>query len=139
MRKALLAMLLSTAGSWACSCAGWPSAKGAWAESPLVFVGSVTKIQNGNVGGAVAGGEMYWGEQSVWVRVDEAFKNTKIGESLRLEQPGHNCAPKFRAGDRVLFYLPDEYPVGGDRDAMDIVLTLPVAACGGGAKAARLQ
>jgi hypothetical protein len=47
----------------------------------------------------------YKGRQTVWVKVDEAFKGVEVGSELRLEQAGHNCAPKFRTGEKVVFYL----------------------------------
>lgn len=45
------------------------------------------------------------GPQKVWVRVDEAFKGTEAGATLRLEQESHSCAPKFKTGTRIVFYI----------------------------------
>jgi hypothetical protein len=56
-------------------------------------------------------GDRFHGPQTVWVKVDEAFKGVQAATELRLEQPGHFCAPKFRTGEKALFYLhPTETP-----------------------------
>ena len=94
--RTLWLLLVTGIGAWGCSCSAWPSAKGAWEESPLVFVGRVEAASFAHMG---------IGEQAVRVRVEEAFKGSKIGAVLELDQPGHNCAPKFKEGERVLFYL----------------------------------
>ncbi len=49
--------------------------------------------------------------QTVWVTVVEPFKGAAQGRQFVLKQPGHGCAPKFRAGERVVFYIE---PSGGD-------------------------
>jgi hypothetical protein len=84
---------------WACSCSGWPSAKDAWKSSPAVFLGLVQQADPNREG------EKYVAEQTVLALVDEAFKGAKKGQVFTLKQPGHNCAPKFKAGERVLFYI----------------------------------
>lgn len=94
--RTLLLLLVTGIGTWGCSCSTWPSAKGAWEESPLVFVGRVEAASFSYMGVSA---------QTAQVRVEEAFKGTKIGAVLELDQPGHNCAPKFKEGERVLFYL----------------------------------
>lgn len=94
--RTLLLLLVTGIGAWGCSCSTLPSAKGAWEESPLVFVGRVE---------AASFAQMEIGEQTARVRVEEAFKGTRSGAILELDQPGHNCAPKFKEGERVLFYL----------------------------------
>jgi hypothetical protein len=91
-----LLLLLAGVPGWACMCVAWPSAKDAWADSPVVFLGRVETTEQqtfpyGNSG-------TYIGEQKARVVVEEAFKGVKAGERLALEQPGHNCAPKFKEG-----------------------------------------
>jgi hypothetical protein len=88
-------MLLLAAPAWACSCISWPTAGEAWADSRLVFVGSVERTT------LDPGGPL----QLVGVRVEEAFKGVKRGDEVTLRQPMHSCSPGFKAGDRVLFYL----------------------------------
>lgn len=69
-----------------------------------MFLGRVEKIVNQQP--YSRGSEKdYVGEQRASVRVEETFKGVRSGELLQLEQPGHNCAPKFEEGARVLFYL----------------------------------
>jgi hypothetical protein len=99
--------------AWACSCSGWPSAKGAWENSPVVFLGHVERTEQefDKLGISLREDQRYSGRQTAWVKVDEAFKGVEIGSQLRLEQAGHNCAPKFRAGEQVVFYLhPEKEP-----------------------------
>ncbi|OYW07393.1 MAG: hypothetical protein B7X34_11090, partial [Acidobacteriia bacterium 12-62-4] len=99
--------------AWACSCSGWPSAKGAWENSPVVFLGHVERTEQefDKLGIRLLEEARYDGRQTVWAKVDEAFKGVAVGAELRLEQAGHNCAPKFRAGEKVLFYLhPEKEP-----------------------------
>ena len=80
----------------ACSCAGFPSPCGAYAAADAVFVGSVTKVKPAN-------SAVEEGEQVAFVQVERAFKGTQDAEIV-LHQPGHNCAPKFKVGDRWLMY-----------------------------------
>lgn len=98
-----LLLLLAGVPGWACSCGALPSAKDAWAGTPVVFLGRVEKTEQRTF--PYGAGDTYIAEQEARVVVEEAFKGVKAGERLALEQPGHNCAPKFKEGDRVLFYL----------------------------------
>ncbi|MBL8240365.1 MAG: hypothetical protein JNM66_23290, partial [Bryobacterales bacterium] len=75
----------------------------AWAGTPVVFLGRVEKTEQRTF--PYGAGDTYIAEQEARVVVEEAFKGVKAGERLALEQPGHNCAPKFKEGDRVLFCL----------------------------------
>jgi hypothetical protein len=100
-------LLFVAASAWACDCGAWPSAKGAWETSPVVFLGHVERTEQefDKLAPPLRDHLQYRGRQTAWVKVDEAFKGVQVGAELRLEQPAHNCAPKFRAGERVTFYL----------------------------------
>jgi hypothetical protein len=37
--------------------------------------------------------------------VDEAFKGSSVEQIFVLDQPGHDCAPKFSEGEQVVLYL----------------------------------
>ena len=90
-------LLLSFASSqiWACVCGAYPSVKQAWERSPVVLSGSVEiAIPNSAIT-----------PQIVAVQVEESFKGSRKGELFFLLQPGHDCAPKFKTGERVLLYL----------------------------------
>lgn len=80
----------------ACSCAGTPTPRASFERAAAVFVGVVTKAEPD---------EKEDGEQVVRVRVEEAFKGAATGEEIVLRQPGHNCAPKYKAGERALLYV----------------------------------
>jgi hypothetical protein len=43
--------------------------------------------------------------QTAWVTVKEPFKGVSVGQQIVLKQAGNDCAPKFKAGSEVLFYL----------------------------------
>ena len=90
---------VATVPVWGCSCAAWPSAMDAWRSSPVVFLGSVERVDPN------LPDDQNLGEQTVVAHVDEAFKGASKNQVFTLKQPGHNCAPKFKPGDRVLFYL----------------------------------
>lgn len=95
-RIALLTVLATRA--WACSCSGnWPSAKQAWQNTPFVFLGTV---ENADPDAAAM-----FQEQTVRIRVDEAFKGLFNGETIVLHQGGSDCEAKFRTGQRLVFYL----------------------------------
>lgn len=82
----------------ACSCGGLPSPAEAHAEADAVFVGSVVRATPGDAEQAA------YSAQTVAARVDEAFKGARVGAEITFRQPSHNCAPKFGAGRRYLFY-----------------------------------
>jgi hypothetical protein len=113
----LILVSLFAPTAWPCSCREWPSAKGAWETSPVVFLGPVERIEtNTGLLGSIlnhlhpAGGRLD-GPQTIRVRVDEPFKGVQAASELWLDQPGHSCAPKFRTGEKALFYLhPGETP-----------------------------
>jgi Carboxypeptidase regulatory-like domain len=58
--------------TWACSCSGYWSAKDAWIDSSLVFVGTVDKTDP-----KITGDRDIFGEQIAWVRVSEPFKGVQ--------------------------------------------------------------
>jgi hypothetical protein len=43
--------------------------------------------------------------QIVAIQTEESFKGSYKGELFFLLQPGHDCAPKFKSGERILLYL----------------------------------
>ncbi len=104
MKKILIAiaflLLISSEQSvWACSCGGWPSPCEAYAAASAVFTGYVRKIEPE----LKAPEEATFTEQTAYVQVERAFKGAKEAEIV-FHQPSHNCAPKFRVGERWLFY-----------------------------------
>ena len=99
----LLLLAVGVERANACSCAGTPSPSEAYTDATAVFVGSVTKVSPGQPQKNDDGVE-YYGEQRAEVRVEEAFKGVKAGAQIVLRQPGHNCAPKYAVGARVLMY-----------------------------------
>jgi hypothetical protein len=94
----------------ACVCAGWPSAKQAWEGSPVVFLGYVERADP-NPDSL----QSMIGEQTVSVRVDEPFKGVHAEQTLVLAQEGNDCSPKFKEGERALFYLHS----GGSKDVWE--------------------
>lgn len=94
--RTLLLLLVTGIGAWGCSCSTLPSAKGAWEESPLVFVGRVEAADFMTEA---------FGAQNSRVRVEEAFKGIAAGETVELAQQPGMCSMVFREGDRLLFYL----------------------------------
>jgi hypothetical protein len=69
--------------------------KQVWERSPVVFSGSV-KVAFPN--SAIT-------PQLVAIQAEESFKGSHKGELFFLLQPGHDCAPKFKSGERILLYL----------------------------------
>jgi hypothetical protein len=96
---AFLMLLSSEQGARACSCGGQPSPCEAYTGASAVFVGYVSKIEPESKDL----NEAIYNEQTAWVQVERTFKGAKEAEII-FHQPGHNCAPKFKAGDRWLFY-----------------------------------
>lgn len=96
MRWALLAFCGPLA--YACSCGGKVSPVQAWADSPLVFVGSVEHAHP-----VYRPGDIQVPEQIVEVKVEEPFKGVSRSAIVRLQQPG-GCAPSFQPGQQLLIY-----------------------------------
>jgi len=94
-------LLIFAARSWACMCSGnWPSVKQAWKNAPAVFLGTV-EIADPDGDGR----QMMFQEQSVRIRVDEAFKGVSEGQTIELRQGADDCSAKFKTGQRSVFYL----------------------------------
>jgi hypothetical protein len=84
-----------------CACSGnWPSVKQAWTSAPFVFLGTVEMADPDR-----DSRETIFQEQSVRIRVDQAFKGVKVGQTIDLRQGANDCAAKFRTGQRAVFYL----------------------------------
>ena len=94
-------LLIVVVRAWPCSCGGnWPSVKEAWKSAPAVFLGTVELADpDGD------GLQMMFQEQSVLIRVDEAFKGVVGGQALELHEGGTDFAAEFRTGQRATFYL----------------------------------
>lgn len=103
MRCLLLVLcgLGTTPSGWSCTCGAWPSAADAWAGSPVVFAGLVQRVAP-DTGSAL---DLDYGPQTAWVLAEEPFKGVQAKEVLVLQQPGHGCSPKFRPGEKYVFYL----------------------------------
>ena len=95
---AVVLLLLPAARAEACSCLSYPSPGEAFEGAAAVFVGSVVRATPETSEKAA------YVEQTVVVRVDEAFKGARVGREITFRQPSHNCAPKFDAGARLLLY-----------------------------------
>lgn len=133
-----LAILLMSLPAWACQCSAWPSAKDAWLNTPVVFLGLVENSIPDPVG------PRQWSTGTQLVRVVEPFKRAQRGQLFVINKSNDSCTPTFEAGQRVLLYLfPIEGPIiwrvaGCHRsrdysDAMDDLLflrKLPVSARG---------
>jgi hypothetical protein len=87
--------------SWACACSGnWPSVKQAWRAAPVVFLGTVAlATPDGD------SRQLMFQEQSVRIRVEEAFKGVFAGQMIELHQGADDCSGKFRTGQTAVFYL----------------------------------
>lgn len=94
--RALFLLSLLSVQAWGCVCAGWPSAREAWSDSALVFIGVVDRTDP-----TVPS----MGPETVWITVKESFKGTAVGDHFVLKQAGNDCAPKYAAGEEVVFYL----------------------------------
>ncbi len=87
--------------AWSCMCAGdWPSVKQAWQKAPFVFLGTVESASpDGD------GNRTMFKDQSVRIRVDEAFKGVSSGQIIELHQGATDCDAKFKTGERAVYYL----------------------------------
>jgi protocatechuate 3,4-dioxygenase beta subunit len=102
-----LILTILCAPAWACSCGYHPSAKEAWLDSPLVFVGIVDKTDLKITGE----GQHTSGEQVAQVRVTEVFKGVMKDQVLELRDRFSSCFSGFHEGTELLFYLhPGEKP-----------------------------
>ena len=95
---AVVLLPLAAARVEACSCFGYPSPAGAYAAADAVFVGTVVRAAPDTREKAESV------VQTVTARADEVFKGARVGEEITFRQPSHNCAPRFGAGERRLFY-----------------------------------
>jgi hypothetical protein len=99
MRQIFLLAIIC-APTWACSCSGYPSAKDAWLDSPLVFAGFVDKTEP-----KITSERGMSGQQTAWVRVTEPFKGVKKDQVFELRDQFSSCFGGFREGSALLFYL----------------------------------
>jgi len=68
--------------------------------APAVFLGTVELADpDGN------GQDVMFVNQSVRIRVDEAFKGVSAGQVIELVQGGTDCDSKFKSRERAVFYL----------------------------------
>lgn len=102
-RLITVALFALFAGMWesaaACSCGGSPSPCQSYAGASAVIIGNVKGVRPD-----APGDERYEGAQTVRVQIERTFKG-EVSDELTLRQPGHNCAPKFKPGDRWLMYV----------------------------------
>src|SRR5690348_7059121 len=96
----IILLTIMAAPVWACSCAGYPSAKDAWRGSPLVFIGSIDKTNP-----QLIDERLMSGEQHAWVRVNEPFKGVTKDQVFELRDQFSSCFGGFREGTTLLFYL----------------------------------
>ena len=97
----LLSLMLLTVPAWACLCSSWPTAREAWADSPMVFVGRVEQTNPGPVLGRYGDAA----EQFARLRVLKAFKGVQAGQMVTLHQPITSCTGAFQDAGELLFYL----------------------------------
>ncbi len=92
-------LLFGYKNAFACSCGGYPSPCQAYNSADAVFIGVVTKIDPDKTGD-----DLTYNEQIAIVKIEKLFKGSQDLPEITLHQPAHNCAPKFKAGERYLFY-----------------------------------
>ena len=100
LRFALLLLLAVRVHACSCGAGNLASVKQAWEKSRFVFLGTVEMAEpDGN------GNDTMFREQSVRIRVDEAFKGVIAGQTIDLQEGADDCSAKFRVGERFVFYL----------------------------------
>ena len=92
----------------ACDCPIRLSPGDAYNRAAGVFVGLVKRVEPDAAGKDQAGGNTSAGgnanaEQIAYIQVEKAYKGVNPGDIV-LYQPDDDCAPKFRVGQRWLFY-----------------------------------
>jgi hypothetical protein len=95
----VLVLLLPVYDALACSCSKAPSPCEAYQAADAVFIGVVKKVEP-----ELSGQNMVYNNQTAYVQVEKGFKQATAGDEFVLHQPSHNCAPKFKAGERYLLY-----------------------------------
>jgi len=101
MQLRFILLLIIVMRAQGCVCAGdWPSVKQAWRNAPFVFLGTVELADPDR-----DSRETMFQEQSVRIRVDQAFKGVTTGQTIDLQEGGDDCSAKFRTGQRAVFYL----------------------------------
>ncbi len=110
MRTIALLLMWTAVHGFACSCASAPSTKEAWRSASIVVLGTVVSVRPG------VADPRGLAEQTVEVRVEEAFKGARKSQVLTLTHVVNGCSGFFKAGTRRLLYLYPEAPKG----ALDI-------------------
>ena len=95
----LFVVVLGCRNVSACTCMGMASPGGAYAGADAVLVGTITKVEP-----TESGGDEYEGEQIAYLKIDQSFKGLEGITEIVLNQPGHNCAPKFSPKVQYLLY-----------------------------------
>jgi hypothetical protein len=99
MAAVLSTWTLASSDVFACTCVGHVSPCGAYSNATAVFVGSVSRVDPERTPD-----EALYSEQTAYVLVERSFKGVEEGDLIVLDQPAHNCAPKYEQGERLLFY-----------------------------------
>lgn len=82
-----------------CVCAGFVTPKEEWQSSSLVFVGRVESVS------PEFNEKNQFRPQRAIVRVEEAFKGTRKGQLIEIDQTGSDCELKYSRGWQRLLYL----------------------------------
>lgn len=96
MRGLLLLWTFTVLPAWACSCGSLSTAKEAWQESPLVFVGRAESVDPPPTQASV---------HTVQLRVHKAFKGVAAAETVTVVQQRTSCDGPPPVGLAMLFYL----------------------------------
>lgn len=98
LNPSALISFVFVAHSAGCVCA-FKSAKGAWKETPLVFIGRLQRIETtrhpGKQWSFKDGPVQPYTTQKAWIRVDENFKGTNVGEVFVTADTDGDCAIQF--------------------------------------------
>lgn len=93
---------LITAPLWASICIEWPSAKDAWKETPVIFVGIIDSIKLGKL---LIDIDLELPEQIASVRVLEPFKGVETNQILSIKHVLYEDSGYLVSGQQMLFYL----------------------------------
>ena len=96
MLRIVILVVVAASHAFGCVCARFMTPKEEWQRSSLVFVGRVERVS------PEFDEQKRFRAQRATVRVEEAFKGVRTGQSIEITQTGSDCELKYSKGWRQL-------------------------------------
>lgn len=118
MRRILWIFVALASECAGCSCL-FRSAKEAWRETPIIFIGRLDRVETtrhpGRKWGFTHSSTPAYDTHKAWIRVDESFKGAKAGDFFTYGEDEGNCSFVFQDKDTQGQWLFYAWPTPGSQ------------------------